>query len=294
MIAMRKILHSAASLLALLLAFSACDDKPLVEPEPNISVNPGSDVEYAQLKLISYNILQGMKYDKENNYDNFVAWMNAQAPDVVAFEETNGFTEETLAELAARWGHSYVTLNPNESGYTVSFTSRYPITVVEKFLDPDRKRGAIHAKILGMNFVVLHLYPYSTWPYGEGAAGTGEDYRVMEISQYLDGTIRKYTDEKDWLMMGDFNCPSPYDVANTPSTWEYRAQNEVLESGYLDLVHEMHNQYITSTHGGYRIDFIFGSRSVAANVISADILKDDFTDVASDHYPVCTVFRYKK
>ena len=246
--------------------------------------------------MVSYNILQGMAADKENGYANFVAWVKAQDPDVLALQECNGFTETSLGTLAAQWGHSHAVLNPNNSGYTVGLTSKYPISDVVRLLDePDGNRGAIYAKINGINFVVLHLYPFGKWPQDTGAAGTGEDYRVGEITKYLDNTIRKYPEEPSWLMMGDFNSTSPYDKAYTTGSWEYRAQNEILASGYLDLVHEAHSTFQGSTQGGNRIDFIFGSKAMASNVVSADILKDEFTlSGVSDHYPVCTVFRIKK
>lgn len=275
---------------------AGCNKAPKIEPEPNIDVNPGSDVEYTTFKVVSYNILKGMEADKENNYNNFVSWVTQQDPDVLALQECNGFNEVSLTALAKRWGHEYAVLNPNNSGYTVGITSKYPIEDVVRMLDfPDGDRGAIHAKINGINFVVLHLYPFGTWPNGTGASGTGEDYRLAEITKYLDNTIRNYPEDPAWLMMGDFNSPSPYDKANTSGSWEYRAQNEILGSGYYDLVHEAHSAFQSSTQGGNRIDYIFGSKAMASNVVSANILKDDFTlSGVSDHYPVCAVFRIKK
>lgn len=293
---MRKFYSIASSVMLSVALLAGCTKAPQIEPEPNIDVNAGTDEVYGTFKVVSYNILQGMKADKDNNYDNFVAWVNAQAPDVLALQECNGFSEASLGELAKRWGHEYAVLNPNNSGYTVALTSKYPIEVVLRMLDyPDGNRGAIHAKVNGINFVVLHLYPFSTWPNGTGASGTGEDYRLAEITSYLDNTIRKSPEEPRWLMMGDFNSPSPYDKANTSGSWEYRAQDEVLKSGYFDLVHEAHSAFHSSTQGGNRIDYIFGSKAMASNVVSAQILKDDFTlSGVSDHYPVCAVFRIKQ
>ncbi|MCS3333575.1 hypothetical protein NXU97_07240 [Bacteroides xylanisolvens] len=70
--------------------------------------------------------------------------------------------------------------------------------------------GGIHVKIKGINILVLHLYPFSYTPSGSNAAN-GDAYRLEEIQTYLDNTIRKYPDEKYWLMMGDFNSFSPLD-----------------------------------------------------------------------------------
>lgn len=83
----RHILGAAIAALALL---TGCKDA--VHIEPTIDVSAGKDAEFSKFKVVSYNILEGMKNDKANNYDNFVAWVTEQKPDVLALEECNGFT----------------------------------------------------------------------------------------------------------------------------------------------------------------------------------------------------------
>ena len=119
-----------------------------------------------------------MKLDKDTNYDNFVAWVSEQAPDILAIEETNGFTKETLTALANRWGHSHAEIC-KETGYPVSLTSKYPIEVISR-IRKGVSHGGIHAQIKGINILVLHLYPQSYAPSGSTAAN-GDAYRLEEI-----------------------------------------------------------------------------------------------------------------
>ena len=193
-----KILYAAMALAMAVCNFSCSDDEEL--PTGDLELNSGSSVTTETLKVLSYNVLEGMKLDKANDYNNFVTWVSEQAPDIMAIEETNGFTKEKLTALSARWGHPYAEMC-KESGYPVSITSKYPIEVVSRILD-GVWHGGIHVKIKGINILVLHLYPFSYTPSGSNAAN-GDAYRLEEIQTYLDNTIRKYPDEKYWLMMGE-------------------------------------------------------------------------------------------
>ncbi len=298
----RHILGAAIAALALL---TGCKDA--VHIEPTIDVSAGKDAEFSKFKVVSYNILEGMKNDKANNYDNFVAWVTEQKPDVLALEECNGFTAEFLADLARRWGHEYVAFNSEHKGmYPVALTSKYPVEVVKFMQDAGNHEiyhNAIHAKIKGVNVVVLHLYPFSKYPNSSSAeVGSGEEYRVREMNYILDNTIRKYPTEPYWLMMGDFNSYSPLDKDQLGNDKYYDVHSLVLKNGYYDAVRERHNHFINSTAHS-RLDFIYCSQSILRNMTEAEIVKDDFTTMQvpvgedkkeqiSDHFPVTVTFRY--
>src|SRR5690606_3689655 len=51
------------------------------------------------IKVISFNILEGMKTDRPNDYDNFVAWVQDHDPDVLALREVNGFRQKIWRSL---------------------------------------------------------------------------------------------------------------------------------------------------------------------------------------------------
>ena len=149
-----KILYAAMALAMAVCNFSCSDDEEL--PTGDLELNSGSSVTTETLKVLSYNVLEGMKLDKANDYNNFVTWVSEQAPDIMAIEETNGFTKEKLTALSARWGHPYAEMC-KESGYPVSITSKYPIEVVSRILD-GVWHGGIHVKIKGI-FTLSRIPP---------------------------------------------------------------------------------------------------------------------------------------
>lgn len=91
--------------------------------------------------------------------------------------------------------------------------------------------------------MVLHLYPFGTYPNGQGAAGTGNTYRDREINCILDSTIRRYPVEPLWLMAGDFNSYSPKDADAMPANTYFETHSIVLKSGYCDALRDRHSQF---------------------------------------------------
>lgn len=289
--------------------FTACggDDKAT----PELSVTEGqSSIKVDTMRLISYNTLEAMKLDAANNYDNFVAWVQQMKPDILALEEANHITQEALSALAARWGHSYVVTNlKTDDNYPVALTSKYPIEVVQKITDKV-SHGAIHARIQGVDIVVLHLWPQSYAPTSTSYSGysataaDGDAYRLEEINRFLDLTIRAMPTRKNWLMMGDFNSVSSLDADAYVSTRNYAVHDEILASGYYDTRRYMHNFFTRSTPtvyggwvegvstGGSRIDFIYATKTMLPDLIRAEIIMDAFTNVKSDHYPCMVEFRH--
>lgn len=282
----------------------ACGEE---EKEIQFTIDPGESTNSEVLRLISYNILEGMKLDKNNNYDNFVEWVKKYDPDVLALQEVNKFTQESLTALAARYGHSHVVTNIKAGdNFPVALTSKHPLTVRRK-LTKDVSHGAIFANVKGVNLVVLHLWPQAYWHTSNPSDGLGDAYRMQEISIFMDSTIRKYPNEKKWLMMGDFNSKSHIDsvyLANS-ATQNYAVHREIMKTGYSDALRYLHNYFQRSTptvysgwtglpvgYYGSRIDFIYGTPAILRNLTHAEMIYDDFTDQYSDHYPVMVDFRY--
>ena len=124
-IQMLRRLAFGATLLTATALLPACDDDPAA-PDEELTTDPGTSVQPETLRFISYNILEGMKLDKAQNFDNFVDWVKEKNPDFMALCECNAFTEESLTALAGRYGHPYAILC-KESGFPVGLTSKYPI-----------------------------------------------------------------------------------------------------------------------------------------------------------------------
>lgn len=288
------------ALLAAAVLLPACDDDPAV-PDEELTTDPGTSVQPETLRFINYNILEGMKLDKGQNFDNFVEWVKEKDPDFMALCECNKFTEKSLTALANRYGHSYAVLC-KETEYPVGLTSKYPIELRNRLLeDVPLWHGAIHARIKDINVVVLHLYPFGTYPNGQGAAGTGDAYRDREINCILDSTIRRYPVEPLWLMSGDFNSYSPKDADAMPAGTYFETHSTVLRSGYFDALRDRHSQFFRSVptlynleNGGAprRIDFIYASQGMMREITDSRIIYDEFTANYSDHYPVMIEFRH--
>ena len=280
--------------LAVCIAASCADDGGQgeylsAEPEENLAVDT--------LRLVSYNILEGMKLDQTAGKTELAAWVRSMNPDIWALQEANKFTQESLERLAASYGHSYVVTNIKKGdNYPVALTSKYPVEVVAKITE-GVSHGAIHVRIKGVNIVVLHLWPHAT---GSNGYPDGNSYRMGEITAFLDGTLKAHPGETRWLMMGDFNSVSPLDVDDLPGGvgLNYDVHNKILGSGYHDLMRSYRGYFIPSCPtaafaGGNdtRIDFIYGSSAMLSDMTCVETIRDDFTDTRSDHYPLMTEFR---
>ena len=92
-IQMLRRLAFGATLLTATALLPACDDDPAA-PDEELTTDPGTSVQPETLRFISYNILEGMKLDKAQNFDNFVDWVKEKDPDFMALCECNAFTEE--------------------------------------------------------------------------------------------------------------------------------------------------------------------------------------------------------
>lgn len=251
------------------------------------------------LKVLSYNILEGMKTDTSKGKQLFVEWVKDKNPDVLALQECNGFTQLTLEALAATYGHNYAVI-VKENGYPTGVTSRYPIVNIRK-VNENMTHGFITASINGYNFCILHLNPHKHLK------------RRSEIAQVLE-TLRLQHGDKNWLMMGDFNSLSPLDSHRVAQTnfverqrevslknpnisnlangqVDYQVQQSILRAGYVDagLTYDKTVQKDTGKSGilsNTRIDYIYLSKDLAKKLQYCKFIYDDFTAKYSDHKPI--------
>ncbi|MBP3483140.1 MAG: endonuclease/exonuclease/phosphatase family protein [Alistipes sp.] len=283
------------------------------------------DVEYdnkvssEKIRLISFNIQNGMWADQRNGYDNFVKWVAEYDPDICCFQEASSiYTDDASAsasrnkrylpykyqnfvpsttldeeptgwiELAARWGHEYVVLGAHQDNFPVVFTSKFPIECVQKLNGTELSHGGVHVKIKGINLIGLHLWPQK-YAKGEATTGTGGNaYRLSEIQTMLSRTINnsEYYTEKRWLMMGDFN-----------SGFTSAVTKEMNANSFSDILVENHN------YGGSRIDYIYATDEMLRYVVRSEIIRDGFAHSEqlpgydgqtwwkySDHYPLMVDF----
>lgn len=250
------------------------------------------------IKVISFNILEGMKTDRPNDYDNFVAWVQEHDPDVLALQEVNGFRQKDLEKLAARWGHPYVITNLKATdNYPVALTSKYPIESRRR-ITMHMSHGAIFARLAGtdLNIVVTHFWPQSYWH--QPGDGLGNDYRLQETNIMMDSTIRKFPAETDWILVGDFNSRSRLDYLPANATHNYAVTDLITTEGFQDAVHYMHGTISDGVtydfrYPGARIDFIFATPSILQRMKKAYPLYDEFVDKYSDHPAMYMEFSLK-
>lgn len=236
---------------------------------------------YATMKVLSYNILEGMKLDLSEGKADFAAWVDAQSPDVFVIQEANGYNTASLTTLAAHWGHEYAMVGKDAS-YPVAVTSRYPITVVRDEKETLTHR-LLHVRINGYDMVDLHLNPFEN------------SIRVPQLEDVLDRTVRAYPDVDKWMIMGDFNAISPLDANDVPILTDYNVHNIMLAEGLVDVQRYRYNYFISTcptpglsaaTTIPRRYDFIYLSPAIVQYVSDVEVIKDDFTTNMSDHYPV--------
>ena len=169
-----------------------------------------------------------------------------------------------------------------------------------------------------LNLVTLH-----TWPMGFGfrvptakrkesqAKGEGDIFRRTEMEYLCKNTVLTHPNAKKelWAMMGDFNSVSRVDN----ETYQYPENSTKFlvhdyirtETPYIDLIKDLYpQQFISSTGGKTRIDFIYVTPALRKNVIHATILRDDYTSPVrnpqkisnfwhpSDHLPIIMTFKY--
>ena len=264
------------------------------------------------LRLLYWNIQNGMWADQGYNYDNFVHFVDSLKPDICVWCEAASIfqTDSDKAlpstddkylpynwdELALRYGHPYVYLGGWHDNYPQVITSRYPIRNVKRLLNSEDgsvsiAHGASWAQLdlqgQTVNIVTLH-----TWPMGydrdaddrkaSAAEGGGDKYRRREIEAICSQTILTHPDAANeyWLMMGDFNSPSRVDSAhyNYPSnSTKYLTLDYVREqTPYLDIIAEKHlGEFHQSIAGERRIDFVCCTPAFYRCISEAHIIPQD-------------------
>lgn len=280
----------------------------------------GEVMERGTLRVLYWNIQNGMWSDQANNYDNFVEWVKRYDPDVCVWCESSSIYKDNTntsapeaerflpggwPEVAKRYGHNYSALGGWRDNYPQEITSKYPITTLLKITDSDVadkpiSHGAaiqqldINGKKL--NVVTLHMWPQS---YGYGvktadreastAKNEGDYYREFEMKYILAHTVNssEYSSQTDWLMMGDFNSK------NYSDEWAYKlgeastaylCQNAIKNNcNMVDIIGTKYPGYlVSSTAGNSRIDYMYASPSMYGKIKNAIAVIDTYTVPVAD------------
>lgn len=205
------------------------------------------------LRVLYWNIQNGMWADQHNNYDNFVKWVKIYDPDVCVWCESvtiykdktssgignsggnyKGYLPAGWPELAARYGHKYTAIGGTRDNYPQTVTAKFPIETLMKVTNGESSskpiaHGAGLHKITvnGTDILIATLH---TWPqaYGYGVPSSGQEdskarnegdlYREYEMGYVVKNVINnsQYASYQNKLFMGDFNSHSRVD------NWKYK------------------------------------------------------------------------
>ena len=273
---------------------------------------PGLFRHSVQMRLLYWNIQNGMWSGQVDNYDAFVSWVKAADPDICVWCEAQSIyktgTNKRLAddqkylvknwsELAARYGHSYIYVAAQRDNYPQVITSRYPVENVERIAgaEPDsvvtHGAGWVKIKVKGreINVVCLHTWPqkfaYRAKDEAQSKAENGGDkYRRMEIEYICRHTIGTVPDasRQFWMMMGDFNSVNRTDnslYGYPDDDTRFLVQDYIRDNTpYLDVIKMKYpEQSIISTIDKNRIDYVYCTRPLYDKVVDASIVKDAYT-----------------
>lgn len=243
-----------------------------------------------RLEVVSWNVLYG--FDHGRSVARATEWIRQRQPDVVALQELNGFTTETLRETAARFDHPHAVLQ-KESGFAMGLTSTAPIEVLERRVR-DFHHGFLHCRTHGIDFFVVHFCP-------------GKEHEV----EFVLGLARaRVAGGARVAILGDFNSHARKDadfLAGKRVEPSYAAIASVESAGFVDVVHRFDRNALYSCPSPItipewskdeaeldskrqRIDFILVDGELARRARSATIVRSRALDAISDHYPVVAEF----
>ena len=268
-----------------------------------------------ELKVLYWNIQNGMWDDQANNYDNFVAFVAGLDPDICVWTEAESrYITDTAVKmqmpedqylpwnwdlLAARYGHKYSLICGKRDTFPQVITSKYPLRIVKRLTgngdDIIVVHGAGWAKVdLGkgkeLNIVTLHPWPayyayHAVDQKASAAAHEGDYFREKEMRFICQETIETVPGaaKQLWLMTGDFNAISSVDnfhyqrPADDPA---FLVHDYIrAKTPYIDVIERLYpGDFQKSTLSGRRIDMVYVTQPLFDKVVDAHYIYDGFAE----------------
>ena len=265
------------------------------------------------LRLLYWNIQNGMWDGQTDDYRRFTDWVAAQRPDICVWCEAQKLYKTGTADaereseqeclerwrrLAQRYGHTYVYLSAHPDNYPQLITSRQPLRQ-ELLIEGNRDTLVCHGASwystrLGRKR--LHLVTLHTWPqaYAYGvpaerreqskAEHGGDRFRRAEMEYICRHTVlsRPKASKELWTMMGDFNSVSRLDnaVYRLPGdSPKFLVHDYIREqTPYQDIIKQTFpDSLVSTTGGGSRIDFVYLTPALMKRVKKAWVARDGYT-----------------
>ena len=272
-----------------------------------------------EIKVLYWNIQNGMWHDQGNNYDDFVAYVRSLDPDICIWAEaesryvTDTCTKLKMPEdqylpwnwdvLAARYGHKYSLIAGKRDTFPQVITSKYPLRIVKRITgngnDIIVAHGAGWAKVdLGkgkeINIVTVHTWPHkftyqATDRDASAAEHGGDHFRATEMQYICEQTIEAVPGAAAqlWLMTGDFNAISSIDNYhyNLPADDTAFLVHDYVRNNtpYIDVIERLYpGEFQKSTLSGRRIDMVYVTEPLMKRITSGKIMYDGFAASSRD------------
>ena len=237
----------------------------------DIVVTKIKDMPTETLKVLYWNIQNGMWADQGNGYKKFIAWVKALDPDVCVWCEartiyndkgTGSISDESLNKgtylinksksltwgtVAKGYGHNYWTYGAYQDNYPVVITAKSAITLKQRLgndttgkssgRDANVSHGGFHAQLGGINYVGLHLYPHS---YGYGVTGDANREASTAKNEGNDYRLKEMT----WI------------IGKTKNNKDYSAQTNWIMCGDFNSKSRLDEWYYkvgSTTHTQYKV-----------------------------------------
>jgi exodeoxyribonuclease III len=248
------------------------------------------------MKIMTYNILG---HDTEKVL-SVIEVAKLIEPDFLAIQEANSFLEKDsyyLKLFSELLNLPYYDLSSSEDNYHVASFSSYPFKEVEKL---PMFRNACLKTLVELPFGETLIFNTHLTPFSEGD-------QLKELAILLGKRILN----TPTIILGDLNSLSPDDNYNpeiiknfnesqiykftSDGILEYRVINELKMLGFTDAALKIgvnsQNTVPTSSnkdvaHGIMRLDYIFMSEELVGYLKGVEVIKNEVTEKASDHYPV--------
>ncbi len=267
------------------------------------------------VRILYWNIQNGMWADQGNHYDNFVAFVKETAPDICIWCEAKthyhthsgeAFAAESdslylpahWSELAARYGHQYVFTGGERDFFPQVITSRYPLQEILRMTGDDSvvvSHGAGWATVdidgKKLNIVTVHTWPQK---YGfnvpkvpanlraeSARRHDGDTCRMREMQWVVEHTIgtNPEAEKQWWIVAGDMNSISRVDNAIyrlAEDSPEFLTQDYLMGLPFLkDAGHYFLNEFIP-TGGKRRIDYIYCTPPVLDAIRRLEVMQEGY------------------
>ena len=270
------------------------------------------------LKVLYWNVQNGMWADQGNDYDNFVDFVVEQNPVICVWAEAESrYRTDTSVKmagceeaylpynwdlLARRYGHQYVCIAGKRDTFPQVVTSRYPLKIVKRVNGNGEDivvvhgAGQVEVDVNGekINIVTVHTYPFKYTYLAEdqmasAAENGGDVFRAAEMKYICEQTIlgQDPQGKGNWMMLGDFKAVSRVDNWHLGRPEDDKAflLNDYIRSQtpYVDLIEKWYpGEYQKSTFSGRRIDFVYLTQSLFTRVTDARTIHDGYATTHRD------------